>query len=358
MARHSTSVTPLFTAAPSAPDRVAAELVAVLPRAQLAASYEYQLSYLAGPMYARVGWVFGGAHAPVYLLTERRRRSVWNAVLAIRHPSGDMAQLRKELLETKSKALLERAYGHLPRGFTCVLKKCGETAQEPDFYRFWHAYLTDHPEDLPIVASRGVFDARLTDHLRSLPPALARLPVVDRFSARHVERLVEVMTCIHQGHPDPAIWESLATRLIAGENPLNIVTKLTDALTFAPPYIKNDRRFRHIGSVRDLKQTALRFENCLGEPQALRMALQGTHQFYEYHDGEDSLVVSITSDPPCGFMIDDIRQKGNKPLERGQRERLTSALADFGIVWRRSVFETIQDWDYPRAYAALFAEDP
>lgn len=134
--------------------------------------------------------------------------------------------------------------------------------------------------------------------------------------------------------------------------------KLTDALTFAPPCIKYDRRFRHIGSVRDLKQTALRFENCLGEPQALRTALQGTHQFYEYHDGEDFLVVSITSDPPFGFMIDDIRQKGNKPPERGQRERLTKVLADFGFSWRRSVFETIQDWDYPRAYAALFAEDP
>lgn len=47
MVRHSASVTPLFPTVLSAPQRVAAELVALLPRAQLAASYEYQLSYAA-----------------------------------------------------------------------------------------------------------------------------------------------------------------------------------------------------------------------------------------------------------------------------------------------------------------------
>jgi hypothetical protein len=352
------SVTPLFPCSPSGPERVAAELTAVLPRAQLARSYEYQLSYLAGPMYARIQPVFGGAHAPVYLLTERRRRSVWNAVLAARHPVGNMEQLRTELLETKSKTLIEQAYGHLPRGFLNILKKCGETAQDPDFYLFWHRYLTDHPEDLPVVASRGIFDARLTDQMRGLPPALARLPIVGRFQSKEVQRLVQVMTWIHEDQHNPNLWEALAQRLIAGETPLNILTKLTDTLTFASPYITGDGRFRHIGSVRDLKRTAQRFENCLGEPWSLQLALRGTHQYYEYHDGADLLVVAIAADGPFGFTTDDILLKGNGCPERNLHARVTKALAEHGVFKRRGVFEVIRDWDHPYVDDDLYSRDP
>ena len=352
------SVTPLFPVAPSDPERVAAELAAVLPRAQLAPSFEYQLSYLAGPMYARIQPIFGGTHAPLYLLTERRRRSVWNAVLAAHHPVGNMEQFRTELLEAKSRTLLEQAYGHLPRGFLNILTKCGETAQDPDFYLFWHRYLSDHPEDLPVVASRGIFDARLTSNMQGLPPALARLPIVGRFHSREVRRLVDVLTWIHGRSPDPALWDSLAIRLMAGEKPLNILTKLTDTLTFPPPHIKGDNRFRHIGSVRDLKETARRFENCLGEPYSLQAALRGTHEYYEYRDGADLLAVSIATDGPFGFMIDDIRLKGNDHPELAQRERITNALAEFGIFWRRGVFETLQEWDYPRVDDDLYVPDP
>ena len=356
--KHTASVTHLYPLPPSGPEQVAAELAAILPRAQLARSYEYQLSYLAGPMYARVQPVFGGAHAPLYLLTDRRRRSVWNAVLAARHPAGNMEQLRTELLETRSRTLIEQAYGHLPRGFLNILTKCGETAQDPDFYLFWHRYLTDHPEDLPVVASRGIFDACLTDQMRALPPALARLPIVARFQSKEVQRLVEVTTWIHEGRPDPDFWERLAERLIAGETPLNILKRLTDTLTFAPPYITGDGRFQHIGSVRDLKQTAQRFENCLGEPWSLQSALRGTHQYYEYRDGADLLVVAIAADRPFGFMIDDIRLKGNEHPELAQRERITDALAEFGIFWRRGVFETIQEWDHPQVDDDLYARAP
>ena len=57
-----------------------------------------------------------------------------------------------------------------------------------------------------------------------------RVPVVERFSAGHAERLDEVMSKIHQGRPDPTLWERLAERFIADGNPLNIATKQTDAL--------------------------------------------------------------------------------------------------------------------------------
>ena len=355
--KHTASVTSLFPVEASGPDLVASELVAILPRAQLAKSYEFQLSHLAGPLYPRVQRVFGGAHAPLYLLTDRTRRSVWNAVLAAHHPAGDMRQLRTQLLETKSGTLLKQAFGGLPRGFLTILKKSGETGLDPDFYHFWHRYLTDHPEDFPVVAARGIFDAKLTDHMRGLPPALARLPIVGRFQSKEVRRLVEVMTWMHGGRPDPAIWADLAIRLIAGENPLNILTKITDKLTFPSPYITGDHRFRHISSIRDLKQTAMRFENCLGEPHSLQAGLRGYLQFYEYHDGKDLLVVSISAEPPFGFMVSDILLKDNELPEQAQLDRITKALAEHAVIERRSVLGVIRDWDLPDHDEDIFAPD-
>ena len=359
--KHDASISSLFPNPPVQPSAVAARLMETLPRAQLAKSYEAQLGHLAGPLLPRVQRVFSGAHAPIYLLTSPSRRQVWNAVLAVQYPIGDMDRLRTDLLERKSRDLLQRAYKVVPRGFTTVLNKSGEFGFEPDFYTFWHQYLIDHPEDLPALAARETVGPRLTKALRDLPTALSRLPVFSHVkNSDDLPRLVEAMTHIHHGRPDPTLWEELATRLIRGEKPLTILTKIVDAAVCPPPYITDDARFRHLASVPELKAMSAKFQNCLGSAFSLKDAVRGEDQYYEYKDGDDHLIVAITADTPFGFTIDDILGHKNARPTPEVKKKVEAALTEHGIARRRSVFDIVEDWEdrCPPDFEEFFTFEP
>jgi hypothetical protein len=345
MKQNAAAVASLFPQGRVNPCDVATQLVATLPRAQLAKSYAPLLQQLAGPLYPRISRIFGGPHAPIYILTEPYRRQVWNAVIAARYPEGDLDRLRTDLLEWKSHTLLEQAYGSVPRGFTTVLGKCEDIGLDADFYRFWHGYLTEYPEDFPAVAARPAIGLAITKLLREAPRELARVPILCKVGdITEISRLIEAMTWIHGGRPDPSLWGALAGRLLAGEKPLTILTKIADAVTYPAPYIKGDPRFRHLGTVLEMKAIGHEYENCLGSAFSLKDAVQGAEQYYEYCDGDDRLIVSITADMPFGYVVDDIRGHKNQRPALELRARVEGGLAEHGITRRKSVFDIIEDW--------------
>jgi hypothetical protein len=121
--------------------------------AHLARSRDGLLCHLAGPVYPSVAAVLGEQFIPDYLLSHPRRRQVWNAVLAVVHPDTDPEYLRTSLLSDGARSLLKRAYTTVPRGFVTALGRLGDIGLEPEAYRFWHAYLSEYPEDAHIVRS-------------------------------------------------------------------------------------------------------------------------------------------------------------------------------------------------------------
>ncbi len=345
--KHDTKVTALVQKQtqthPQTP--LAAALMETLPRAQLATSFTSQVNRLAGPLAPRVRKVFGGSHAPIYLLTDPARRQVWNAVLAVRPPQGDIDSLRTDFLHKTSKALLRDAYGSLPRGFRTVLNKSGEIGLEKKFYIFWHSYMTLYPQDFRFVAARPRVEPDLVEIMTRVPEALGRLPVIAKVEdPEDLPKYVEAITWIHGGRPAPAVWDGIAARLMTGETPLNIVTKLVDAVQCPPPHIQGDSRFRHLNTLRAIKSASHEFENCLGEAFNLREAARGETQFYIYQDGGDRLIVAITSDHPYGFITNDIRAHKNKRPAREVRHRVEAALKDHGVTDRSSIYDTVCCW--------------
>lgn len=351
MKQNAAAVASLFPQISVKPCDIANQLVAVLPRAQLAKSYTPLVQQLAGPLYPRIARIFGGAHAPLYILTEPYRRQVWNAVIAASYPEGDLDRLRTDLLEWKSHTLLEQAYGSVPRGFTTVLGKCEDIGLDADFYRFWHGYLTEYPQDFSAMAARPTIGTEITKVLREAPRPLARLPVLGKLDdITEISRLVEAMTWIHDGHPDPALWGELAGRLLAGEKPLTILTKIIDALKCPPPYIKEDARLRYLASVPELKAASLEYKNCLGSAFSLRDAVKGSTQYYEYRDAGDCLIVAITADMPFGFLLDDIRGHKNQRPSLELKGKVEAVLAEHGVSRRKSVFDVIDEWNDEAPY--------
>ncbi|MCL1629493.1 hypothetical protein M3N55_12200 [Roseibaca sp. V10] len=340
------SVIPLSRIPLVSPSQVKSAALNDIPYAQLSKKYDTLLSHLAGPLTPRVLRVFGHEHAPLYILTDPARRQVWNACLAAEYPEGDMAYLRRNFLMERSKHLLEDAFGSVPDGFQGLLRRAGETGHDPNYYTFWHDHLTHFPEDFAYVSGRLEICADLTEALMKLPAPLRRLRIYKCFkNMRDLTDFVTAMTAVHGGTPSDEIWDDIREQLYAGQSPLKILLKIVDAVPCPPPFITGDDRFRHLGSVKALKSAGLKFHNCLRSAFMIKDVIRGPSQCYEFLAGDEPCMVGLTTDGPFGCRLDDIRGLKNKCVSDKTQKIVEQALAEHGIVKRRSVIAIAEDWE-------------
>lgn len=310
-------------------------------------SHDGLLRHLAGPLYPLAALVFGEKFAPIYLLSHPQRRQIWNAVLAVSSPNADPESLRTRLANDGTRCLLKQAYTTVPRGFVTVLGRIGDIGLAPEAYSFWHAYLSDHPEDTSILRSMMEISDAMTDAMRQLPRPLARL-LLKRQEAdpEQLLRLAELVTWVHLRKPDPSIWSDLAAQLEQGEAPKNIVEKIADALPCPPGHITGDPRFRHFSTIRQLRQEGQNYRNCIGWRFCLEGAVTGRDQYYEYEHATGKFVVAIALDPPFGYRLKEIGgyRKDQAP---GVAAEIEAALAEHGIYRRETVYHMFWQWGVP-----------
>lgn len=316
--------------------------------AHLARSQDGLLRHLAGPVYPILATVFGEQFAPIYLLSHPHRRQVWNAVLAVTGPNSDPERLCASLLNDGARSLLKRAYTTVPRGFATALSRLGDTGLESEAYSFWHAYLSEHPEDACIVRSMATISGSMTDALRQLPRPLARLLLKGRDADPDpLLRLAELVTWLHDKKPDPAIWLDLAARLEGGEAPKSIVESIADALPCQPPHITGDSRFRHFSTIRQLRQEGHNYRNCIGWRFCLERAITGRDQYYEYEHATGKFIVAIARDAPFGYRLKEIGGYRRDQAPPDVAAEVEAALAEHGVYRRETVYHMFWQWGVP-----------
>ncbi len=303
-----------------------------LERAQIASSHDWLLNYMAGPLYSKVARVFGGANAPLYLLTTRSRRQVWNACLAVLDDERDPVQLLHDFQERKSTTLLEQAYGPLPAGFGTALRKSGEVAQSADFYRFWFEHLARHPGDVKIIASLEILQDTHVEIMLALPVELQRVEFMRAFGSVHEARnFVSILSRIQGAVPEIASWNEVARYLESGLRPRRIVKRIMGEISTPSPLITKDERFRHLGTVKDIWAAGRIYQNCLLEVYMVEDALNGKEQFYEYDDGSWRCLVSLIVDPPFGSCVGSILGKKDEDVPEPFHGRILQALQEQGV---------------------------
>lgn len=340
------SVIPLSRITLVSPSQVKSAALNDIPYAQLSKNYDTLLRHLAGPLTPRVLRVFGHEHAPLYILTDPERRQVWNACLAAEYPEGNMALLRDNFLTIRSKHLLEDAFGSVPDGFQGLLRRAGEIGHDPNYYTFWHDHLTHFPGDFAYISGRLEISAGLMEALSKLPAPLRRLRVYKCFkNLRDMGDFVTAMTAIHGGTPSDDVWDDIREKLYAGQSPLKMLLKIVDAVPCPAPFITGDARFRHLTTVKDMKSTGLKFDNCLRSAFMIKDVLRGPTQCYEFIGAEEHCVVGLTTDGPFGCRLDNIRGLKNEAVSDKTEKMVEKALSEHGIIKRRSVFSIVEDWE-------------
>jgi len=311
-------------------------------------SHDGLLRHLAGPLHPMVVAVFGEQFTPTYLLSHPHRRQIWNAVLAVSSPHADLEQLRTRLFNDGARQLLKRAYIMVPRGFVTVLGRLGDIGLAPQAYSFWHAYLSEHSEEAPIIRSMPSISGALTDAMRQLPRPLARLLLKRQGAdAEPLLRLAELMTWVHLRKADPSIWRDLAARLEQGETPKEIVESIVDALPCPPGHISGDPRFRHFSSIWQLRREGRNYRNCIGWRFSLEAAVTGHDQYYEYEHATGKFVVAIALDPPFGYRLKEIGGYRKDQAPPDVAAEIEAALAEHGIYRRETVYHMFWQWGVP-----------
>lgn len=305
----------------------------LLERAQIAPSHDWLLKHMGGRLYSRVARVFGGANAPLYILATRSRRQVWNACLAVLDKDRDPAQLLADFHDLKSKTLLEQAYGPIPAGFETALRKTGEIAGEPGFYRFWFDYLSRHPEDARIIASLDSLTEEHTSMMERLPAELRRVEFMRAFkSDNDASMFVCNLSTVQRALPETASWSEAARRLKSGERPHRIFRRMLGEVRTPAPFITQDKRFRHLDTVKAIWAAGRIYQNCLVQSDMVDTALSGNEQFYEYDNGSLRCLVSITFDAPFGYRVGSMLGKKNEDVPQHLHWPILRALYANGVM--------------------------
>jgi hypothetical protein len=315
------------------------KVVELVERTPLAASHEYLLRHLAGPLFSRVASVFADEKAVAYILAEPKRRQVWNAVLAAgrRH---DVCHVSLEnLLVQPSKNLIVAAYGACPSGYLTLLGRCGDLGLPVDFYRFWQGFLADGGCCIRQIAGSSLPLWELYRVLKNLPPELRTVAIAQRFGEHlAASRFVEIVRWMKGGQSDESVWRNVGEQLERGRSPRKILDRMLDDARCPAPYLV-DARFRHLGSVKMLRDAGHRFKNCLKLDFTLEEALRGETQFYEWMGEGEPAIVSITNDMPFGWMIGSIKGVGNSDPDVETYVAITDALRDHCVVGRIGVLD-------------------
>ena len=318
------------------------KVMELIERTPLAASHEYLLSHLAGPLFPRVASVFTGEKAVAYILAEPKRRQVWNAVLAAGRSHDACHMSLETLLMQTSKNLIVSAYGACPSGFLTLLGRCGDLGLPVDFYRFWQGLLEDGGCSIRQVAGSSLPLWELYRVLKNLPPELRTVAIAQRFGEHlSVNRFVKALRWIKGGQPSDAVWLSVRKHLERGMSPRKLLDRMLDDARCPAPYLL-DAQFRHLGSVKMLRDAGRRFKNCLKLDFTLQEALRGEAQFYEWMGEGEPAIVSITNDMPFGWVVWSIQGVGNSEPDVETYVGITEALCEHGVVGRISVLDLTQ----------------
>ena len=73
--------------------------------------------------------------------------------------------------------------------------------------------------------------------------------------------------------------------------------------------------------------------------------MRGATQCYEFMPSQEPCVLSLSSDAPFGYRIDEILGVKNKDVSDETKAGVESALAEHGITERESVYEIIEQWE-------------
>lgn len=327
------------------PADLKAEILDLAKRCQVVPKNRFLLEMVCEEMLRPVLAAFGPL-AMLLVMTERKRRQVYFAVLARLETDGKFAngrithaqraELLTLLVTANDRTLINYAYGCCPSGFVRLIGRLGECGRKPEIYVQLFEILNDNPEldrELMAACQRKNLSDDLITLMRELPRtslgvrAAAKLGTVSEYE--HFIKAYEALTGSRH------LADEHIKRMADGEQPSNILTKCYLEHDF-PQRVLDHPDFVHIPDGNALLHAARKFSNCLD--QYIAEALNNERQFYIWRKPEaPEVVFAIDSEMPFGWRLSESRLIENIRLPRELKLELEALLEAQGIRTGRSV---------------------
>lgn len=312
---------------------------------QITNDYQQMARELAGPLEAIVAKVFPGHLLMVYLLTDIRRRQVWNAYLSSHrvapHHDGltedQAAELRVKLLICRSYDLIVDGYGSSERGLIGLYGKLGPTALSAQFYLLFHKTLTANEGLRRSLCHAPSIYPKALSLVFILPPELQSYPFARELldcgaSTQFLELYPHIQ---NQSFPNKLeLMERLHRLIRIGRGFRAALKDIQRALAFPPQAIPDEGPLRFISNGQELCKIADRYFNCLrGEVSS---ALSDECQYYEWHS-EPPAIICLKRHRERTWYITEIHLRDNASPSEALDIEIRAHFARYGIGERRCV---------------------
>lgn len=303
---------------------------------------------LAGPLISQISRLFPQKLMIIYILTDYRRRAIFNAHLAklfFDQPIIDPTATRHKLTHTSSKELLLEAFGSLPSGFQGAVEKLGLEGQQPEIYTLLHKFMSDSIELRKSLSHASKIDASTITTLAALPIPLQNYELAKQIKKpEEVKKLIFTIETLAQD--DDAKYASICTDVVLAAKRNHsvpaVLKRVYYEIPFPEPILENTEHLKHINTCADLHKAAVQFSNCLSS--YCEENIRGEYQTYRWFENSRPVaVISIREDVPFGWKITDLRGKRNEYLDDELESKIIKHFENHGILKVFSMEKTLND---------------
>ena len=295
------------------------QAIQALHLAQITDDYLFLVQKVSGNLYETVSIVFPDHLRMIYLLTNKRRRQVWNAVLAakstqrlLKKGGKKIVALRHALLTQRETELLESAYGPLPQSFKALLSRLGTVAKD------YHVY-SDLFELAKVCGTRlrkellheTPLTAKTIHRLTLLPEKFRSLRFAKGFQDdEHLKLFIEFSKKFEEVDflQKDTLRDQLSKAIHRKGDVSAVMRNIYVRLDFPSQAVPDCETLRFLSNGLALEEAAKKYNNCLAT--LVPSAVRGDTQFYEW-TGRAHAVVALRKH--CGhWAVNEIRLKENR----------------------------------------------
>lgn len=288
----------------------------------------YLARSLAGSMLTEVGSVFPNSFAMIYVLTDYKRRQIYNAYLAAKSSEGrisDPDEFRHRLLFWRSKRLLQDGYGSIPHGFQTALERLGTVGQHPHIYKLLHRFMCDSQNHAKALQHSSRIKAQTLEFMAILPDDLRSVHLAKKFKReKDVLAFVFAVEMLSGGNVTNRneLVAKIAQTASQRGSISGVLHKEYHSTSFPLQAVPDGAHVRFISNGELLRHVARQMNNCLAD-NYFAEAIRGDYQFYTFADDEElKAVISIKNDRPYGWRIVEMRGPENLMIEDQLRAQI------------------------------------
>jgi hypothetical protein len=266
---------------------------------------------------------------------------------------GEASTHARFLLESDHRAILEVAYGHVPRGMRRALGRSGSQPHEREFYGRLHRLLTEPPHAGFRDALGHMTGINLTQIcvLERLPEhcCSARLANIMQ-SVEYVERAIGVMNLlVARGVGREPLSAALVA--VADRDQMRAFwQRWTLKATFPEHPVPPGTHYRPISTGAELRRMSLQLRNCSN--RYIAAVIEGKAAFAETGEGKAQAVAHLR----ClqgEWVLDSVYGPGNGLVDPSSEALIIEHLARWGVT-ERQVHSSSEVWEDLRRFTGGF----